>query len=540
VLRRIIFRRPLAVSSLPRRPEPGEGAWNPGLDSTIPPELRALCTFLRPENVFTAPGEAREIHGLTGLPEPDFVSFRPARLALHEVLIRMSADISVPDSDRIEELGINFRDMTARILARLAPEVARWEAVHAACREAVATVARHAMERLAPDDAAAAAARWRACNTGPVAEQMALRALGRVVSAILVRHGRLWGPRDVIAQVAAGIATNEYAAQQIGELLQPPFLEAVRAEGFRVLPPQSAPVVMNTKGASASGKTTIRPLQRRLAGEIGADWRDFALVSPDIWRKQLLDYGSLGPAFKYAGPFTGEELRIVDQKLDAYMARKAEAGRMTHLLIDRFRFDSFAPHSDEAGSNLLTRFGRTVYLFFMITAPASLVQRAWNRGLEVGRYKAVDDTLAHAIEAYTGMPGLFFTWAERADKRVHFEFLDNEVPAGQRPITAAFGWNREITILDARPLLDVERFRHIDVNARSPEGVFPAGAPHDDRRDGGFLRECVKRFDRVRFADSRTGRVYREIVAGIERTVDEPIGDEERRHTLGRWSAAES
>ena len=75
------------------------------------------------------------------------------------------------------------------------------------------------------------------------------------------------------------------------------------------------------------------------------------------------------------------------------MARKAERGDMTHLLIDRFRFDSFAPDSDEAGSNLLTRFGHGVYLFFMITPPESLVERAWKRGLEVGRYKAVDDTL---------------------------------------------------------------------------------------------------------------------------------------------------
>ena len=69
----------------------------------------------------------------------------------------------------------------------------------------------------------------------------------------------------------------------------------------------------------------------------------------------------------------------------------------------------------------------------MITPPASLVERAWKRGLEVGRYKAVDDTLAHGVEAYSGMPELFFTWVERADKRVHFEFLDNSVRAGRAP-----------------------------------------------------------------------------------------------------------
>ena len=116
-------------------------------------------------------------------------------------------------------------------------------------------------------------------------------------------------------------------------------------------------MVINTKGPSASGKSTLRPLQRRLAGNIGERWSDFALISPDIWRKQLLDYGALGTAYKYAGAFTSEELQIIDQKLDGYMARKRARGEMSHLMIDRFRFDSFAPNSDEAGSNLLTRFG---------------------------------------------------------------------------------------------------------------------------------------------------------------------------------------
>src|SRR5260370_10074053 len=99
------------------------------------------------------------------------------------------------------------------------------------------------------------------------------------------------------------------------------------------------------------------------------------------------------------------------------MARKHRRGDMTHLLIDRFRFDSFATNSDEAGSNLLTRFGHTVYLFFMITPPELLVERAWKRGLQVGRYKAVDDTLAHSVEAYAGLPALFFTWVRRTDKQ---------------------------------------------------------------------------------------------------------------------------
>ena len=283
-----------------------------------------------------------------------------------------------------------------------------------------------------------------------------------------MRHGRIWGGRDTIAALATDLACNAYGSEEIGRLIEPLLAKAVAAEGFVLLPRQEQPVVMNTKGASASGKSTLRPRQKKLAGDIGVRWSEFALISPDIWRKQLLDYGTLGPAYKYGGAFTGEELQIVDQKLDRYMARKAERGEMTHLLIDRFRFDSFAPDSDEAGSNLLTRFGHSVYLFFMITPPESLVERAWKRGLEVGRYKAVDDTLGHGVEAYSGMPQLFFTWVQRADKRVHFEFLDNSVPLGERPRTVAFGSNDSLNVLDVGRMLDVERFRRVNVDATIP------------------------------------------------------------------------
>ena len=188
---------------------------------------------------------------------------------------------------------------------------------------------------------------------------------------------------------------------------------------------------MNIKGASASGKSTMRLLQKTLAEEIGIAWEDFAVISPDIWRKFLLDYDTLGEAYKYAGTLTGHEVEIIDQKLDQYMADKAQKGAMSHLLIDRFRFDGFAaePNAEE-GSNLLTRFGDEIYMFFMITPPEATVERVWKRGLQFGRYKAVDDLLDHNVGAFTGMSRLFFTWALRSDKTVHFEFLDNSVSKG--------------------------------------------------------------------------------------------------------------
>ena len=530
------------------------GPWNPGISSQIPRDLLPLATVSRPEHVSTALADAEELAEFTGLPLCDLVAFRPERLALHELLVRVTANVSVPDGERIEDLGISFRAITRVLLDRhVNPRMPSIVDAHEAVRARVTGIVERELAALvapaapAPPPArpgllarmlgasvaaapAAAAprrpdeavAQWEAQARqlqDPV-ERAAQRSLARTVAAVLVRHGALWGDPAAIARVAITLAANDAGSDAVGALVEPLVLDGAVAEGYSLLPAQDAPVVMNTKGPSAAGKSTMRPLQKRLAGRIGVRWSDFALISPDIWRKQLLDYGSLGPAYKYAGAFTGEELRIVDQKLDRYMARKAGQGRMSHLLIDRFRFDSFAPDSDEAGSNLLTRFGQIVYLFFLVTPPEALVERAWYRGLDVGRYKAVDDTLAHAVEAYSGMPQLFFTWISRAEKRVHFEFLDNTTPRGSPPRTAAFGWNDALVVLDASILMDIERFRKVDVEARAPEALYADDALLAPANNTAFLAACVARFREVSFADPSTGRVYLHVVRGVPDWID--------------------
>jgi hypothetical protein len=359
-----------------------------------------------------------------------------------------------------------------------------------------------------------------ATNADDLLLRAGYRALARVMSALFTTHGRAWGTPELIRSIATDLACNTHGSDVIGRMIEPILRQAAAVEGYWLLPRQERPVIINTKGPSASGKSTLRPLQRRLAGDIGVRWRDFALISPDIWRKQLLDYGSLGAAFRYAGAFTSEELQIVDQKLDRYMAQKQERGEMAHLLIDRFRFDSFAPDSDEAGSNLLTRFGDSVYLFFVITPPEQLVERAWMRGLEFGRYKAVDDTLAHSVEAYTGMPNVFFTWVRRTDKRIHIELLDNSVPLGKLPRTAAFGDNYTLNVLDINRLLDIERFGRVDVNASDPDSLYPDRTLLAPEHNVGFLKRSLQAFREVNFASQATGRIYARIRSGVPVLVD--------------------
>jgi hypothetical protein len=535
-----------------QRPVEAYGPWNPGIASALPAEFLPLATVFSSEHASSSIADLKEISTCCGLALERLSTFRPARLALHEVLIRVMADLSVPDGDKYEDLGINFRRMTATIMRRyVAPELAaitslfeqvkgeaadfldkaqdaeasgverpdlrpsgggRWSRLFSPSRRQASVPA----VLPAPEKAdVARIAGWRrkAQSARNAFERTCYQALVTTADGIFAVHGRLANDRRLMTSIALRLVCNDYGSRAVGEYLAPLVLAAARREGYGLLPAQANPLVMNVKGASASGKSTLRPLQKQLALELGVNWEDFALISPDIWRKYLLDYASLGPARKYAGTLTAAEVAVIDEKLDRYMGDKGRVGALPHLLIDRFRFDSFAP-DEEDGSRLLTRFGSDVYMFFMITPPEATIERAWKRGQQFGRYKAVDDLLAHNVEAYSGIPGLFFTWALRDDKRVHFEFLDNSVAEGRRPRTVAFGLNGRMNILDLTCLLDIDRYCNINIAAQTPQAIYARPSSRFVGNNPTFLKQCLRRIPTIVFAEQRTGQVWARIVNG--------------------------
>src|SRR6202167_2274974 len=125
------------------------GPWNPGISSNVPEALLPLCTIFRPHYVFTSLAAASELSDLIGFAAAEIVAIRPSRLALHELLIRVTADFSVPDGDKIEDLGINFRRMTRALLERhIEPQMASITAAYDSVRRAAADVIERELARL--------------------------------------------------------------------------------------------------------------------------------------------------------------------------------------------------------------------------------------------------------------------------------------------------------------------------------------------------------------------------------------------------------
>src|SRR5215470_16991928 len=113
-----------AASHVDRAAADGFGPWNPGLESELPRELLPLATVFRGENVSTSLAEAFELSDYCGLPAHELVAFRPERLIIHELLVRVTAGLSVPDGGDYEDLGRNFRRIASTILTKdIAPRL---------------------------------------------------------------------------------------------------------------------------------------------------------------------------------------------------------------------------------------------------------------------------------------------------------------------------------------------------------------------------------------------------------------------------------
>ena len=507
-------------------------AWKPGLSSTIPARLRPSITLYRPDNAELDYSAVNDAARVSGLPATSLVVLKIERLIVHELLVRVTADLSVPDGPNYADLGISLRAMVDAIYSKyMLPKMATFADEYNGLRNRIGDTIGGILtagdgrksrgwfgkKKLASPsrklDDHDQIAHWQQAAAGNNDGLLSACyvALAEVGAAITAQHGRLIADHALLCDLASRLVVNGYGAGFVRRLIDADFVRGATNEGYQFLPAQAKPIVMNTKGASAAGKSTLRPKQRQLALRLGARWEDFALISPDYWRKYLLDYGSLGADYKYAAMLTGHELTLVDGKLDDYMAEKAAAGNMPHLLIDRFRFDSFNTDAEGAyQSNLLTRFGDNIFLFFVITSPAATVERAWQRGLETQRYKAVDDLLFHNIEAFTGIAELFFSWVQVTEKTIHFEFIDNDQPADQPPRTIAFGRNKNMVILDPVALANIDRFRAINVNATKPSEVLkPTKLAADN-----FISQCISSLDRVAFADFASSRIYGETNGG--------------------------
>lgn len=520
-------------------------AWNPGLDSDIPLAYQKLETIYRPENVVSTMSDVSEISKLTGLSHEVLAAFKVDRLVVHELLIRVTADIVVDEGDDERDLGRDFRVIVNAILTEyIQPRMEEVKSAYADMRKQVYELVQQQLSETLyrtqkpvrekkgllrflrgkrPDNSsgrtetiqereqrAILVYKEKGLVAGSDLETAVYKSLYHVLSLISATRGYIGPDKSFLTDLVCTQVCNSYGSRMIGLQIAPWIEEAIERKNYTPAVNADSPVLISLKGASAAGKSSLRPMLRKILGDQGIKHGDYATISPDIWRHFLLDYDSLGEAYKYAGRLTGKEVIIIDGKLDRYIRDKSNRDRsISHLLVDRFRFDSF---SSERIWKILhgtyVQYVDTMYMYFIVTPPEATVERGWERGMKTGRYKSVEDFLDHSVEAYDGMPKLFFKWLAYDKPIFKYEFLSNDVPKGTYPTTIAFGTQLEINIVNASGFINIERYRKINIKAKSPQQVYPEKETLSVDNNIEFLHQIIQKIPNVNFIDQEANTVY--------------------------------
>ena len=525
-------------------------AWNPGIESEIPVEYRELETIYDPANVFTTINQVNELAKETALSPEELISFRPHRLVLHELIVRITADIVVLEGETEEDLGINFRTIARKIFSKyIIPGLMQIEHGFDTMRTRIEDLTTQELEVALLQPTPAKTARpsfWSkllgskpgptpapqsrqerefelinsykqsGLNASDELSAAVYRSLYRVLGSIATARGFIGNDPQYLKDICVRHACNYFGSREIGRKVGTLVDEAITTEGYQRIADADTPILISLKGASAAGKSSLRPMLREMMTDLGFEEHGYGTISPDIWRRMLLDYDALGESYKYAGRFTSHEINIIDTKLDHYIRAKAEHRHsIPHLMVDRFRFDSFASEKiTRVLHKTYVRYIDTMYMYFVVTPPEATVERGWERGLVRGRYKAVEDFLGHCIEAYAGMPKLLFKWLASDKPRYFFEFLDNSVAKGTYPELIARGTQGKMQIYRPDSLIDIERFQRINVLATGPDQVAAEPESLTVAKNLGFLRQCIAKFKLIEFIDEKTETCFLTIRSG--------------------------
>ncbi len=545
------------------RDGPEFSAWNPGLEADLPRRYKALETIHHTANVYSRLADIPELRALTGLPEEELVAFRAERLVLHELIVQVTADVVVLEGEEEELLGQHFRGIALKILSDyLAPRLPAFQQaydrlhdeIHGRVGDILAAAFAPEPTRIEPEPDSWLS-RWFGKRRAPRHQQADHRSLEerhhdvirvikdkglavrdeleraiykstyRVLNAIGATQGHIGVDRELLARLITLHVCNDFGSRHLGRQIAPHVERAMNVEGYARLPCAREPILISLKGASAAGKSSLRPFLKDTLRDLGIQPDQYGTISPDIWRRLLLDYEALGEAYKYAGRLAGKEVKLIDAKLDRHIRDKAQHDRsIPNLLIDRFRFDSFS--LDRVPRLLDATYAKhvaTMYFYFVVTPPEATVERGWERGLARGRYKAVEDFLGHCVEAYDGMPKLLFKWLDSRHPRLEYHFLDNSVPKHTPPTTIAHGTREVLHILAPLGLVNIDRYKKINTLATCPAEVYPDDDSLAIARNCAFLKQCLAKVPEVRFVDEATGQPYLKASAGRFSVVDPAI-----------------
>ena len=106
------------------------------------------------------------------------------------------------------------------------------------------------------------------------------------------------------------------------------------------------------------------------------------------------------------------------------------------------------------------------------------------------------------------MPKLLFKWLAHKKPKFVFEFLDNSIEMGTYPPSIARGTQSQMDIFKPIAFIDIERYQKINIMADSPGAVYPDQQLLEIAKNIGFLQQCIRKIEHIRFVDLDSQKAY--------------------------------
>jgi len=71
-----------------------------------------------------------------------------------------------------------------------------------------------------------------------------------------------------------------------------------------------------------------------------------------------------------------------------------------------------------------------------------------------------------------------------------------------------------MNILDLTCLLDIDRYRNINIEAQTPAAIYARPSSRYVAKNPEFLKQCLRRIPTIIFAEQQTGQIYARIANG--------------------------
>jgi hypothetical protein len=381
----------------------------------------------------------------------DLVSFRPERIALHEIIATIITRIQYTPKTKEEEQALEHDAIFLRIandvLSILQDDILR--------KTSQLLEMRHRFKQKIEQFI-----NHNETKNHPLASVIATCKTMLNHDANLGQHVIGYSKHEALVALATDMAYKTIATDEMKTLVERRIDQLIAEQQLTALVPPSPHEreLFLVAGGHGSGKGSAFLILKHSAECNDIAWSNVSKGGGDTFRTLLLKHGDVHPEL-YAQLSSPEASYISHTVVKSKLIALSHQNTAPHIFIEQL-------YLGEDKLQLALHNGGNAHVIFVSTAIEVALERAFKRGLATGRYEHVSGVLSAHRGSTMQLPQRI---KESRGKPVYILIVDNNGAQGTNPISVASidCLNETIKIFDSAKLLDFIKKTAINVHATS-------------------------------------------------------------------------